>query len=110
MAKTSLATVNKNIGKKLEKFYYKNTAELTKELDEYAGMSIGLAWEIASNPDHPMHLRFGFEALKLVVQHTAPKRKEITGEGGGPIEMSLSSLFYKNSIPSDSKPAIEVSK
>lgn len=87
-------------GKKVAKFSYSTPAELARALDNYAGMSIELAWEIAHNPEHPMHLRFGFEALKLIVQAVTPRRKELSGADGGPIELSLSNLFYKNSIPS----------
>ena len=89
--------------KAIARLSYSTPAELAQALDNYAGLSLELAWEIANNPDHPMHMRFGFEALKLIVQAVTPKRREISGGDGGPIELSLSSLFYRNSIPSDGK-------
>lgn len=84
----------------LAKYDFTNPEDLSKVLDVYTGLSLELAWRIANDPDHPMYTRFGFEALKLIVQNVTPKRKEITGANGGPIELSLSTLFYKNTLPS----------
>lgn len=96
-----LAAASTGLNPPLSKYDYTNPKELSKVLDSYTGMSLELAWRIANDPEHPMHQRFGFEALKLIVQSTTPKRKEISGVDGGPIELSLSTLFYKNSLPQD---------
>ncbi len=75
--------------------------ELTEALDGYTLEGMALLWRVANDPEHEWHKKFGFDALKNLVQHCSPKRKEISGGEGGPVEISLANLFYGDSLPKD---------
>tara|TARA_Y100000385_G_scaffold285185_1_gene344637 strand:- start:930 stop:1289 length:360 start_codon:yes stop_codon:yes gene_type:complete len=73
--------------------------EVSEALDNYTVEGLSLLWTIATDEDHEWHKRFGFDALKAIVNHATPKRKEVTGSEGGPIDLSLPGLFHGNSLP-----------
>lgn len=75
--------------------------ELRDAMDHYSVEGLTLMWEIATDPQHEWHKKFGFDALKHLVSHCAPKRKEITGGEGGPVTLSLPNLFYGDSLPKE---------
>lgn len=75
--------------------------ELTEALDGYTLEGMALLWKVANDPEHEWHKKFGFDALKNLVAHCAPKRKEISGGEGGPVEISLANMFYGDSLPSE---------
>ena len=108
-----MANENETSGKKDTRFKPGNKAaagsraggrrpkELTEALDGYTLEGMALLWKVANDPEHEWHKKFGFDALKNLVGHCAPKRKEISGGEGGPVEISLANMFYGNSIPED---------
>jgi hypothetical protein len=73
-------------------------SEMRSVMDEYAVRGIHVLWEIITNPDHEWHRRFGFEALKVLIQHTLPKRKELAGQVDQNVEVNLASLFHGNNL------------
>lgn len=72
--------------------------EMKSIMDEYAVRGIHVLWDIITDPDHEWHRRFGFEALKILIQHTLPKRKELAGQVEQNVEVNLSSLFHSNNL------------
>ena len=108
-----MANENETSGKKDTRFKPGNKAaagrragwrrpkELTEALDGYTLEGMALLWKVANDPEHEWHKKFGFDALKNLVGHCAPKRKEISGGEGGPVEISLANMFYGNSIHED---------
>jgi hypothetical protein len=73
-------------------------SEMKAIMDEYAVRGIHVLWEVITDPDHEWHRRFGFEALKVLIQHTLPKRKELAGQVDQNVEVNLSSLFHNNNL------------
>ena len=73
-------------------------SEMKAIMDEYAVRGIHVPWEVITDPDHEWHRRFGFEALKVLIQHTLPKRKELAGQVDQNVEVNLSSLFHNNNL------------
>lgn len=78
-----------------------DSREISRVMDDHSVKGLALLWTIAVQEEHPWHKRYGFEALRELVRATTPKRKEISGHDGGPIEFNLKSLFYDNSLPAD---------
>jgi hypothetical protein len=72
--------------------------EMKSIMDEYAVRGIHVLWDIITNPDHEWHRRFGFEALKILIQHTLPKRKELASQVEQNVEVNLASLFHSNNL------------
>ena len=72
--------------------------DLNIVLDDYAVRGVQALWAVASDPTHPWHVRYGFDALREVVRLCVPKRREVSGSGGGAIDVNLGSLFYSNSL------------
>jgi hypothetical protein len=72
---------------------------LTIKMDEYAIVAIEAAWDIYVNPSNPLHNRFGFDALKILLTRLLPKRNELSGPQGAPVELSFANMFHKNSLP-----------
>jgi len=75
--------------------------EVSEALDNYTVEGLSLLWKIATDENHEWHKRFGFDALKAIVSHATPKRKEVTGNEGGPLDISLPGLFHGNSLPEE---------
>lgn len=51
--------------------------EVIKKLDEHLLRVLDQLWIVATDQRHPDHKRLGFEAMKLILRHVAPVRKEI---------------------------------
>lgn len=85
----------------------KSTAsqKVTDALDDYLLKTLEELWTIVSDPKHPDHRRFKLDALKLLLRHTAPMRKEIQPvvEQNNDISVQIANLFHGNSIEDKSK-------
>ncbi len=75
--------------------------EISEALDGYTLEGLALLWKVANDGEHEWHKKFGFDALKNLVAHCAPKRKEVSGSEGGPVEISLTSMFHSDSLPDE---------
>lgn len=82
--------------------------EITDALNNHAINGLDLLWKVASDPDHEWHKQWGFKALQELVRAAAPKRKEMSGPEGGPLELSLANMFYGNSLENHSDEVIEI--
>lgn len=74
--------------------------EMRSLMDEYAVRGMHLLWDIIADENHEWHRRFGFEALKILIQHTLPKRRDLTGQVEQNVDVNLASLFHNNNIES----------
>ena len=77
----------------------KKSPAVASKMDEVTLKTLDTLNEIANNKNHPMHKARGFEAAKIIMQTCAPKRKEVSGSEGGPIQISLAHMFKGNSLP-----------
>jgi len=48
--------------------------EVSEVYDALSRRGLGELWLIATDPEHPLHSRHGFEALAILVKLTTPKR------------------------------------
>lgn len=104
MAKTELAKFKDTIGDVPDVTGKKIRTEqpaLTAKMDQFAVRAIEAAWDIYANPSNPLHTRFGFDALKILLTRLIPKRNELSGPSGTPVELSFATMFHKNSLPDD---------
>lgn len=73
--------------------------KLEKKLDQYASDALNELWTIVDDDQHPLHKRYAFDALKILVQVCVPRRKEVgAGKGDEGADLSLPSLFKHNTI------------
>lgn len=82
-----------------------NYKELHDIMDEYAVKGIHLLWRIVTDPDHEWHKRFGFEALRVIMLHCVPKRREIAAKGDIGVGLSLPDLFKQDTLSKKRLPA-----
>lgn len=71
--------------------------EVTEKLDEYLIWALEEMKTIARDPNHPEHKRHCFEAIKMILKHTAPIRKEQT-QPESDITLQIGALFHGNSL------------
>jgi hypothetical protein len=86
----------------------RKSQDVGEALNNFSLDGMSLLWRVATDPTHPWHKKHGFEALKTLVNKATPARKELTGEGGGPVEFSLTNLFHSNSLEALPEPTGEV--
>ena len=86
----------------------RKSKEVTEALNNHALNGLDLLWKIATDDDHEWHKQFGYKALQELVRAAAPKRKEMSGPEGGPLELSLSNMFYGDSVNEDGTETIEI--
>lgn len=73
--------------------------KLEKKLDKYANDALSELWAIVDDDQHPLHKRYAFDALKILVQVCVPRRKEVgTGKEDSGGDLLLPSLFKNNTI------------
>ena len=81
-------------------------SELTTILDHFTTESAGLLWEIATNPEHEWHRKYGFEALKTLFNKVTPVRKEPSEPPS--VNVNLANMFSEHSLDSVEVKEIEV--
>jgi hypothetical protein len=79
--------------------------KVTDALDEYLLKTLEELWQIVADQSHPDHKRYKMDALRLLLKHTAPIRKEPGPPPPPPvieeksdISVQIANLFHGNSL------------